>query len=687
MSLSIISKVLLKNALIIILILNIISKFACKYDLNSSILKDFRNSIYFSDIDPLSSLDFEREMDRPHKVDLMILKMEKMDKNEMKKDGFDNKLDFFQLQKKSKTFLNVKLSKNFYDVNFCIDEIDSPNKNQIFKEMYNIKPKKKSKLSDFSHKDIISLLEKNDFTIIDPKSYNEGKRSSRYNNNQNLKEAEVEDEEFNFEIKREFEKCYKKFEFLNKDSPRFKMKKTENFNLIKILNQTYYKVDSESNYNHILDDYLNVKLFDLLINIKNYVNDIIKWENENVIVELNFIFENRNLNDFLSDISDEVMKDKKIDNLNKLSLEKIFVYFMKMPNLELSSEIINQINSENSISAYEESFYSNTKNNKDYYISLIQTYKNFENIFIDYKFLNKQIKYTKSYLDTKKHKITTKSLELRLNKTNPMIKSFSTLQRESIFHNRVNFIIDLEKTKNEILTSNKNNKICFLIYQHLTEDTFIEKNEFKSHINKLFYEYEKFYFFSDEIDQEISSDISKQYFASFAICTSIEFFRNKFYDEKIKENSENNILEVSFPIHFRYQPPIYYTSHQEVFLNLPLIEITIQEDQIYSLEKSLLNNNILNENYDIKRALNYKNNRKQIKDLRKIFNEEIIQRIRLINEYKNMFNNLTKIRHFIPVGKMEHLYYVMAGTFIVTIIGFFIIVFGIINNKIKEKIN
>jgi len=121
-------------------------------------------------------------------------------------------------------------------------------------------------------------------------------------------------------------------------------------------------------------------------------------------------------------------------------------------------------------------------------------------------------------------------------------------------------------------------------------------------------------------------------------------------------------------------------------LNLPLIEVIIQEDQFFSIEKSLINNRIFEEKINLKKALNYKSNRKQIKDYRKIFTDEIRNRLTLINDYKLIFDNLTKIRHFIPAGKMEHLYLVISMTFIVTLIGFCIIVFGIINNKIKEKI-
>jgi len=656
------------------------------FDFNS---KEFKKSIYFSDIDPLSSLEFTREIEKPHKIDLMILKIERLPKNELQKDNFDNRFDYFQNERKSKTFLNLKLSKNFYDVNLCIDEIDSPNKNQIFKEIYNLKPNKKYKLIDYSHTDIINILHKNDFTEINPKLYNDDKIAKRYNNiNYDIKNQENDEDNSN-EIKREFEKCFKKFEFLNNDSPRYLMHKSENFNLMKILNQTNINIDNVFESNHILDNYLDIKLGNLITVIKNYVNDFIKWENNNVIIELNFIFENSNLNDF---VNEENENASNIENFNKFVLNNIFVYFMQMPKLELTPELITLINNNNQISAYEDKLKQFNKNNidKDHYISLIRTHDRFENIFIDYKYLNKQIKFSKNFLDSKKSKINTKDLNDEKNKTNPLIKSFSTLQRESIFHNRLNFKLNLDKNEKEIINSNKNNKICLLIYQHLTEDTYIEKNEFKLHLNKIFIEYETQYFFSDEIDQEISSDISKQYFASFAICSSIEFFRNKFFEDKILYKSEkkqlNKELEISFPIHFRYQPPIYNTYHQEVFLNLPLIEVIIQEDQFFSIEKSLINNRIFEEKINLKKALNYKSNRKQIKDYRKIFTDEIRNRLTLINDYKLIFDNLTKIRHFIPAGKMEHLYLVISMTFIVTLIGFCIIVFGIINNKIKEKI-
>lgn len=669
------------HCFMIIIIINLIINNLCKneFDFNS---KDFKYSIYFSDIDPLSSLDFEKEMERPHKIERMIFKIEKTDPY---KESFDNKFDYFQNQKKSKTFLNLKLSKSFYDVNFCIDEIDSSNKNQIFKDLYSIKSNKKNiKLVDFSHKEFINVLRKNDFSEIDPIAYNEGKKASRYNNNVNTQEIENY-EDYNNEIKREFEKCYRKFEFLNEDSPRFNMLKSENFNLIKILNQTSLQQKENLESSHILDGFINVKFSQLLLNTKKFINQLIKWEDQNMIVELNFIFDNSNLNEFLG----EAEESNQSTDLNKLKIDKVFVYFNKIPKLDLSPEIINLINSENSF-AYEENLLSKNKFNiNDSYVSLIQTHKHFENIFIDYKLLNKQVRFSKTFLGTKKPKLSTKSLDADKNKTNPNIKSFSTLQRESIFHNRLNIELDLESKKNEINDSNKNNRICVLVYQHLTEDIYIEKNELKSHLHSLIPENQKFYFFSDEIDQEVSSDISKQYFTSFAICSSIESFRDKYLADSKKLTSENQAskVELSYPIHFRYQPPLYQTYHQEVFLNLPSVDIIIQEDRMFSIEKNLMNSNIFNENIDLKKALNYKNNRKQILNSRKLFHQEIIYRLKYLNEFENVFQNLAKVRHFIPVGRIEHLYYVMITTFIITLIGFFIIVFGIINNKIKEKIN
>jgi hypothetical protein len=664
--------------IIIKLITNIISK--NDFEFNS---KDFVYSIYFSDIDLLSSLDFEKEMDRPHKIDMMILKIEK---NDPIKESFDNKFNYYQHQKKSKTFLNLKLAKNYYDINFCVDEIDSSNKNQIFKDLFSMKSnKKKIKLVDFSHKDFINILKKNDFSIIDPIAYNDEKKASRYDKNINTQDTE-NDEDHTNQIEREFEKCFKKFEFLNDDSPRFNIQKSENFNLIKILNQTTLLQKDNLDYNHIFDDYVNLKLGNLLSKTKMFINQMINSDDQNIMIEINFKFDNNNLNEFLGE-TEESIESK---DLNKFNLDKIFVYFREMPKLHLTPEVINLINSENKSALDENSISKNKFNNKDHYISLIQTHKNFENIFVDYKLLNKQVKYSKSFLDTKKPKLSTKSPVAHNNKTNPMIRSFSTLQRESLFHNRLNFEVNLDLYKNEINNSNNNNKICILVYHLLTEDTYIEKNELKSHLNSLFTDHEIYYIFSNEIDQEVSSDISKQYFMSFAICSSIESFSKKYTKENPQKTpiiKNSQLLEISYPIHFRYQPPVYSTYYQEVFLNLPSVDIIIQEDQKFSLEKSLINSKFFYENIDFRKTLSYKNNRKQILNSRKLFHLEIIYRLKYLNEKEKMFQNLFKIRHFIPVGRMEHLYYVMIITFIIALIGFFIIVFGIINNKIKEKIN
>lgn len=664
---------IIMSLICLIFILKVIScEFNTKNIFNSD---DYKKSIYFSDIDPLSGINIEDEIEKPHKIDLMLLKLE--NKFSLKNNYSTNKNFRTDEFKKSKTFMNMKFSKNFYDINFCIDEIDSPNKNQFFKNINEIKINKKIKIKDISHSDLINYLLKFDFSEINPKNYNELKTATRYSQS-SKKAEETNDDEWSSiygeQVKSEFEKCFKKFEYLNDDSPRYGFLKSETFNLIKILNNTKIRHENELENDYFFDEFTNIKFGDTLMKIIKSVNELIKWEEENFIIELNFIFNNANLANFLRELND--IAPNSDENMNIFLLNKIFVYYMKMPKLELDRDTINTLNLD------VKKIYEIDKNlkgiaTKDNYISLIRNHQTFENIFIDSKVLSKRIKFTKNNLQSKNSKISTKSL----NESNiglSLIKTFWTLENESIFHNRLHLNIDLLKFKDKILSSNKNNKVCLLFFQQLTEDLFIEKNEFKEFIDKNLRKFERYYFFSDEIDQEVSSDISKQYFLSFILCSNNDYFKNNIFT---KEN--NNIIHISYPIHFRYQPPLYFTTHQEVFITLPSVDVLIQEEKDFSLEKNIINNDLFisHNNHD---KFVYRDSRnKLIKDERKIFSQDIHEKLMYLIEKKQIGDSLNKVRHFIPIGQMNHFYVVVIITFLIAFIGFFIVLCGIINNKIK----
>jgi hypothetical protein len=755
--------------IILILIKSIFTLFSSKNKFN---IHNFKNSIYFSDIDPLSNLEFSSEIQRPHKIDQVIFKLTHTSQKENliqkfknNKKNFEDKINSI----KSRSFLNIKISKKLYEVNICIDEMDALNKNQLlkyfnnqnFNQNLNLNNKK---INDIYHTDLINILRKKDFTEIDPKKYNDEKIEKRYNNNNNnnniyfnkknnkgkLNNNDInkkdefgnlindnyfdndidndndndnenyEDNPFNFyeNFEIEYEKCFRKFEFLNEDNPRYNMPKSEEFNLIKIINETLIKQNLDEEYSHIFNEFIDIELGDTILKLKKYVNDYIKWEDDNIIIEFNFDFNNINLlnlyNNNIINNKDLTQGDNKEnssnnnnnknENFNKFILTKIFIYFLQTPKLELETDYINKINlnyaSFKSFKANKKSEKNkknsnnnnnnpindqalNINNNRNYYISLIQTYQNFENIFIDYKILNKKIKYTKDFYGKKNPKISIKQISHK-NKTSSLIKNFYTLQRESIFHNKLTCLIDLNIYKKEILETNSNNKICILIYFHLTEDIYIEKNELKLHLQNTHKNFEQFFFFSEEIDQEISSDISKQYFISFSFCGKKDLFNSEIF----KNNIDVYNFKIEIPVHFRYQPPLYHISHQEVFLNLPLIDLVIQESQNFNLEKVLINRGFFKmENFSLKK-FDEKKEKIKFKDiLRFYFSKEINERLKWLNEINLIFENLDEIRHFIPVAQMQDFYFVMFGTFISAFIGFFIVLFGVINYKIKEKID
>ena len=253
-----------------------------------------------------------------------------------------------------------------------------------------------------------------------------------------------------------------------------------------------------------------------------------------------------------------------------------------------------------------------------------------------------------------------------INNTEYKIK-ISTNKKDSIYHNLMSLKFD-EQTLNNFYNKSLKNNICFLIHYILTEDVYIERNEFlkrfeeilqSNGINKtMIKENVKYNLIASKfIEQELSSDLSEQAYFSFVLCT------NKFILDKL-----NNTI--SFTIHFRYQPSLNSNSnktHKSTIMPQPFVFIS--NDNIPK-EKEILHEYIYTNNI-IKEG---KNNNDKLK----IFEEEIKnKKIKIINQVKILNDNYQELIHQIPVGQKKYFLVVTFVTVVTSFCGFFIIFMGV----------
>ena len=320
------------------------------------------------------------------------------------------------------------------------------------------------------------------------------------------------------------------------------------------------------------------------------------------------------------------------DNIkNKFLLHKIFIYFLK-----------NKFNS---------------------YSCLFDLGKNkFDNIILEYKNkiyenFNKEIP-NKDFLmnDEYKMKITTN-------------------KKDSVYHNLMSLNFD-DKTLNNFYNKNGNKDICYLIHYILTEDVYIERNEFITRFKEilesngvkqnLFKNVKYELYASKFIEQELSSDLSEQAFFSFMFCANKEVL-------KLLKNT------ISYTIHFRYQPSLKANStktHQTVVMPQPFF-LVLPGDKIYD---QVFIDDIINKN-----NLFYRDN--NLNDKLKLFKEEIkIKNIRIINQINILNDNYKELIHEIPGGQMKYFWNITLTTSIVSCVGFLIIFIGIMNYISADKI-
>jgi hypothetical protein len=286
------------------------------------------------------------------------------------------------------------------------------------------------------------------------------------------------------------------------------------------------------------------------------------------------------------------------------------------------------------------------------YISLFKEYRNFDNIFMYYKDSKIIVKYSKDYKGHDKEKITVKDFTQVTH-----LYSIDFDNSTSIFHNMMKINI------NRSFFNTKNDFCCIFIYQYLSEDIYIEKNEL---INMLIDNYHNVTITaSDFIDQELSADNIRPYYVGIRLCDNI-----------------NRLQNITYPFHFRYQPPSYNTNHAEVIVPLPQIALAASgqglDDYIMTFGKL----NVLGkEEFFVRRN----RDKTEVYNYRMMFKKEIFMKFMLLEKYQNYLHNKGNINQNIPIGKMEDLFLVAVVTTVVSFVGFIMIFYEIVKYTLRLK--
>ena len=402
---------------------------------------------------------------------------------------------------------------------------------------------------------------------------------------------------------------------------------------------------------------------------------IIEDENHFILERLEYIDENLTLEDKKNNLAQNywynLINEKPLNTSNAPLLEELL-------NIKLNEvqnaikESYNKIGKWNRDNSYELVFVCDKKKNKfllykifvyfikdetkSCQINLKQI--NFENVILEQG--------NKIYQNFNYKKFFTN--EEYLNNTEYKIK-ISTNKKDSIYHNMMTLNLD-NQLINKYLNQSNNNEISFIIHYILTEDVYIERNEFIKRFEEMLYSYGinktsikeniKYNLYASKfIEQELSSDLSEQAYFTFYIKT------NKYILDLL-----NNTI--SFTVHFRYQPSLNSTSnktHQKTFMPQPFFYI-LNSNATY--EKDFLDGIIYNNNM-------FKGENKT-KDNLKIFEDEIkIKKRNILNQVNILNENYLDLIHEIPAGQKKYFLIVTLVTVITSVAGFCIILLGVVN--------
>ena len=398
-----------------------------------------------------------------------------------------------------------------------------------------------------------------------------------------------------------------------------------------------------------IDEDLNLDEKNIFLN-KNYwfnlINDKPLKESPSPLIEyftnINLFEINRQVKESYNKIS-KWNKDNSYelvfiyDNIkNKFLLHKIFIYFIKNKSNTNTCEInLSKENFENVIIEYKNKLYENFNFRKE----------------ID----------NNDFLRNEEYKI-----------------KISTNKKDSVYHNLMSLNFD-DKTLDNYYNKFNNKDICYLIHYVLTEDVYIERNEFMTRfkeilefhgINKELFKKVKYDLYASKfIEQELSSDLSEQAYFSFIFCANKDIL-------KLLKNT------ISFTIHFRYQPSLKANStktHQTVVMPQPFFFVfpgDLTYEKVF-YEEIISKNNIF-----------YGQN--NINDKLKLFKEEIkVKKLTKINQVNILNDNYKQLIHEIPGGQMKYFWNITFTTTVVSLAGFLIIFMGVMKyisaDYIQEK--
>ena len=360
----------------------------------------------------------------------------------------------------------------------------------------------------------------------------------------------------------------------------------------------------------LIEEMTNINFSDIQKEIKSYYNKFSNWNKDNSF-ELVFLF--------------DTIK-------NKFILQKIFIYYI---NNETKSNLMN-----------------------------LKSIK-FNNIIIEH-----QNKFYKDFALKEKLDIS------NIPKNNELNLKITTNKKDSVYHNLMSISLNDNIIDNYYKKySQKNNEnLCYFIHYILTEDVYIERNEFMKRflefleingISKEKLKTIRYYLHASKfIEQELSSDLSEQAFFSFLFCANKE----------ILSTLKNNI---DFTIHFRYQPSLKANStltHQTVVMPQPFFYI--------------LPGNVNNSISAFFNSPIYKNNVFENLNENKLFEEEVkAKKLEIFNQVGILNNNYKELIHKIPAGQMKYFWNVTIITSITSFLGFLLIMYGVMQYISDKDLN
>jgi hypothetical protein len=350
--------------------------------------------------------------------------------------------------------------------------------------------------------------------------------------------------------------------------------------------------------------YIDVNVKTAYHEVRKFVtNQLFHWD-ENAFIEFIFVYDERT---------------------QKNSLYKIFVYYSALFD-------------------------------KHTYVSILKECENMKNIFMYFKDSKKILKYTKDYKNKEKEKMTVRDFSPSFNY---YIVDFD--KKISVFHNMMNLSIDKAFFKNP-----KNDFTCVNIFQYLTEDIYIEKNELINYIKSKYRN--TVLSASNFIDQELSADNISPYYVGFRLCGEVAMLQN-----------------ITYPFHFRYQPPSYNDSHADVRIPMPIVSLMKEDEDINSFILTLSDTSILDkENYFVRKGRD--KTQLEIYNERSIFFDEVLLKLNILERYNVYIYNRDRINQLIPIGRTRDVIPVAVVTGGVTFIGFIMILYEIIKYSMRTRL-